>query len=374
MSGISSIQNFGIKAIQQKLSNESVEFLMKEGNVAIKYRVRRDICKATDAVEYFKLRQELENSVRAKKLLECLKSRKEYHGATLQAVENSLNMLIDMGFTYGTGFELFDVTVRTLAQEVQRRKLAENHVLRYLPDIVVIPFLLRAGLRDAWMIEFVKERIDIIYSFVKQKRYDIYDNINVYKGIPKNFRERSIIWPNLYENGQIRLPLEYDVYGMACLYIELSQCYKDKIDMIISYIMDERFLQIQDTYGILSDGKHYWALGWNPKPTDLDEMKGVSPLLLKMELLSSFTIASQTKWFSQALEFMKTYEDDKGIYHYPAKYLTEKDSCWILGNHMGLGENRRRKNALELEGTFRTLIIFNNLKKLKKAVDKTDIK
>lgn len=67
MSGISSIQNFGIKAIQQKPSNESVEFLMKEGNVAIKYRVMRDICKATDAVEYFKLRQELENSVRAKK-------------------------------------------------------------------------------------------------------------------------------------------------------------------------------------------------------------------------------------------------------------------------------------------------------------------
>ena len=37
---------------------------------------------------------------------------------------------------------------------------------------------------------------------------------------------------------------------------------------------------------------------------------------------------------------------------------------------MSLGENRRNKKALALEGTFRTLIIFNNLKKLKKAVDK----
>ena len=39
---------------------------------------------------------------------------------------------------------------------------------------------------------------------------------------------------------------------------------------------------------------------------------------------------------------------------------------------MSLGEDRRNKNALALEGIFRTLIIFNNLKKLKKVVDKTN--
>ena len=89
-----------------------------------------------------------------------------------------------------------------------------------------------------------------------------------------------------------------------------------------------------------------------------------------MELLSNFAIASQTKWFSQALEIIEAYKDDNGIYRYPAEYLVEKNACWILGNHMSLGENRRKKNALALEGTFRTLIIFNNLKKLKKAVDK----
>ena len=37
---------------------------------------------------------------------------------------------------------------------------------------------------------------------------------------------------------------------------------------------------------------------------------------------------------------------------------------------MSLGENRRNKNSLKLEGTFRILIIYNNLKKVKKSVDK----
>ena len=220
-----------------------MDFLLKEANTAIRYRVMKELYNDTSSIEYFKLKQELENSERVKKLLEYLINRREYHGATLHAVENSLNMLIDMGVTYDTGFDTFDVAVNVLTQEVQHRKIDKKHVLRYLPDIVAIPFFLRAGVREDWMIEFVKERIDAIYSFVK-KSYDIYDNIGLYRGIPKSFRGRPVILPELYEEGQIKLPLEYDIYGMACLYAELSKDYRDKINEIISYIMDDKFLRI----------------------------------------------------------------------------------------------------------------------------------
>ena len=50
-----------------------------------------------------------------------------------------------------------------------------------------------------------------------------------------------------------------------------------------------------------------------------------------MELLSNFAIASQTKWFSQALEIIEAYEDDNGIYRYPAEYLVEKMLVGYLG-------------------------------------------
>ena len=46
--------------------------------------------------------------------------------------------------------------------------------------------------------------------------------------------------------------------------------------------MDKNFQRIADTYGVLTDKKNYWALGWDPKPTDLEKEYCYNPLLLKM--------------------------------------------------------------------------------------------
>ena len=341
----------------------AIEILLREANVGIRYRIINEIRNTFDVTEQLLLKRELENSKKAKKILSYLASYKEYHGATIYAAENSINMLIDMGYSYGVGFNEFDKMLERMVQELKAKKIDGNHVLRYLPHIVIIPFLLRAGVRESWMIEFVKDRIDVIYSFVKQKNYDIYDDIRRYKAIPKNFWGRPIIRPELYEQGQIMLPLEYDIYGFASMYTELEKEYKRKIDEVIIYIMDRKFREIVDGYGVLSDRKNYWALGWDPKPTDLEKEYCYNPLLLKMELISKFEVAIKSEWFLQALNKIEAYKGENGLYHYPKNYLTEKDSCWILGNHMGVGENRRNRNALVYEGIFRTLIIKNNLKK-----------
>ena len=131
----------------------------------------------------------MENSEKVKRMITYLANHKEYHGATLYAAENSLNILIDMGLLYGVGFSEFDNILEKLACKVKERKIEESHVLRYLPDIVMIPFLLRAGVRESWMTEFVRERIDVIYDFIKQRNYDIYDDINIYKGILRIFKD-----------------------------------------------------------------------------------------------------------------------------------------------------------------------------------------
>ena len=103
-------------------------------------------------------------------------------------------------------------------------------------------------------------------------------------------------------------------------------------------------------------------MGWDPKPTDLTKEYSYNPLLLKMDLMSNFPSAVNSRWFRQALEFLKHYADEKGVYHYPKNYLTEKDSYWILGNHMSFGENRRQKHAVAIEVTFRTLLITKKVK------------
>lgn len=236
--------------MERMIKNENViNFLLNKSDVAIQYRIKRDLCENTDANELSKLKKELVNSKRVMHLMDCLKNHREYHGATLYAVENSLNMLVDMGFQYGIGFTEFDHVVKLIADEAKDKSINKNHVLGYLSHIVVVSALLRAGIREKWLIEFVKDRIDVIYDFVKLRDYDIYDDIEKYKGIPKNFQNRPIIRPCLYEKGKIKLPLLYDLYAFASIQYEVENEYQNKIDEIIRYILDDRFLLIEDGYG-----------------------------------------------------------------------------------------------------------------------------
>ena len=336
----------------------AIEYLLAKGNVAVRYRVMTELLDNAGSEDIHKLQSELIISERYVKLIDCLKKRKEYHGATIYAIENSLNMLVDMGCVYDSGFDEFDQVVKEIADEVRNKQIDNNHVLRYLTHIVAISSLLRAGIYDDYLMEFVKDRIGTIYDFAVQKRYDIYDDISKYKGIPKSFQNRPIICPDLYENGKFCFPLEYDIYGFAYVYQKQPADLQDKIDNIIEYIMDNKFQSIEDGYGVLYGQKGYWAMGWDPKPTVLSKEFSYNPILLKMDLLGRFFISVNSEWFAQAVELINRYVDADGIYKFPKNYLTEKDSCWILGNHMGLGENRRQKNALTIEGTFRALKIL----------------
>lgn len=75
--------------------------------------------------------------------------------------------------------------------------------------------------------------------------------MSLHKSIPAAYAGRSVIKPELYKNGDIQFPLEYDIYGFAAILDDLDADMKNKVDEIISYIMDERFQVIQDGYGIL---------------------------------------------------------------------------------------------------------------------------
>jgi len=102
-------------------------------------------------------------------------------------------------------------------------------------------------------------------------------------------------------------------------------------------------------------------MGWDPKPTDLSKYHKYNPILLKADLLGTFPQVKTSKWFTTVVEQLQQYADENGICHFSKEFLTEKDSNWILGCHMGLGENRRKKAALEIEGTFRATALLNKL-------------
>lgn len=341
-----------------------IEYFLKNANEAIRYRVLTELCGVHESDEVDMLRETIVNSERYKKLMHCLKERKEYHGATLYAVENSLNMLVDMGVNYRKGFKEFDEVLENISREVHRMPINNNHVLGQLSHIVAVPFLLRAGIREQWIMDFFLQRVRLIHEFVIKKQYDIYADVAKYKNIPQSFIGRPIIREELYADGRICFPLEHDIHGCAAIYQEVGTNERQQIDDITEYIMDERFQTIADGYGILHKQNNYWAMGWDPKPTDLSKYHKYNPILLKADLLVTFPQVKTSKWFTTVVEELQQYMDENGIYHFPKEFLTEKDSNWILGCHMGLGENRRMRTALEIEGTFRAIALLDKAEKV----------
>lgn len=334
----------------------AIDFLMEKGNPAIQYRTMIELCEQYDVDVY---RENLAHSERAVKWLDILRNHKEYHGATMFSVENSLNVLIDMGFRAGEGFREFDQLLNLLAEEVNGYEPDQNHILHNLYcHLVTVPFLARAGLLEDWIVNFITDRIEAIHHFVVQGDYDIYTDVSKYGSMPKAFQNRPIIKPELYRDGVFQFPLIYDIYGFAAIYPTLQIDQSRKVNQIVAYIMDDRFQSIEDGYGILRGKDRFYAMGWDPKPTDLTKDIKYNPLLQRMELLAVFDSGISSNWFAEAMEQIRQYADGDYRFSLPASFLSEKDSCWVLGCRMGLGQNRRKKDALTVEGTFRALRII----------------
>ena len=71
--------------------------------------------------------------------------------------------------------------------------------------------------------------------------------------------------------------------------------------------------------------------------------------------------AARSAWFAFALNYLDAFCTDRGTWCFPRDYLVEKGKsggCYVLGYHMGLGESRRNKIALELESTYYMLSIL----------------
>jgi hypothetical protein len=77
-----------------------------------------------------------------------------------------------------------------------------------------------------------------------------------------------------------------------------------------------------------------------------------------MELGARFAAARQSEWFQQGLATLSSYRTSRGTYRFPSNLLAEKTGYYIYsGSHMGIGENRRSRQAMELGSTFRMLTI-----------------
>lgn len=72
-----------------------------------------------------------------------------------------------------------------------------------------------------------------------------------------------------------------------------------------------------------------------------------------MEIFSQISSIVKNTWFRRKLDFLEEFLTTNGTYIFSEEYLKANNYHCLLGNHMGLRENRKKQeNWCELESDF----------------------
>lgn len=284
------------------------------------------------------------------------------HGSFDTCFENAMGMLMQLGVR--AGMADLDARTRPIRDWFADMMKADPGQWNIFAMALFASLLAFAGYEDDTIATFLRIRLDTLYGFASLGGYGLYDDTSKYKGIPTAFKTKPIIKPELYGGGNYRYPLIYDMYGLAAILDKGNPAEPDKAGAVIRYIMTQEYHQtVYDGYGIVvsPDGRYY-SMGWDVKLpgfigfTEEEEKKGAL-LLHRLDLMAHFPGAVRHEWFSSALSHLEHFKTERGTYLFPKHYLREGTGYWVSAMHMSLGENRRVKNALEAESTFRMMLL-----------------
>lgn len=77
-----------------------------------------------------------------------------------------------------------------------------------------------------------------------------------------------------------------------------------------------------------------------------------------MKLLAHFPAARKFLWFQKGMQILETYQTERDTFRFLSTYLVEKKAGYhVGGENMELEDNHKNPKILELESTFRMLLI-----------------
>jgi hypothetical protein len=355
------------------------QWLIKHGGPVIRYRTATELIPDTAEIDIGRLRDELIRGRQVRTWLERLippagivGSRStgavnmsllnELHGSKATTFENVMGKLTEFGLR--EGIPEFDQCTMPYRRwlETQAERSPE-----YIFDIfirsLVAAFLARAGYTDEPSVSMVlKNRLDTVYNFTRQGSYDIYVSPQGYRKMPANFNGKPLINPELYKDGNVRLPTIYDTIGWSA-YLPEQGTENDRIkaDTIIRYIFNSEYQKLPSGYGVLlANNGRYYGMGWSVHLPGFPGGRSQysQELVQLVDMLARFPAAVRHPWFADSLKHLEGFRTESGTYLFPRDYLQEYHlGYWVGGYRMGLEENRRANLALELESTFRMALL-----------------
>ena len=349
--------------------DDLVQWLIDNGGEVIRYRTASELTKGYSVSTLEEMGRDLLQSELVQYWLSCLSGKtgfNDIHGRRDKCFENAMGKLTLFGLRKGMAdFDLRCKTYLNLITGLDK----EWSVIEVLSRTIVASLLAMGGyLTETKVRGWIEERLDTVYGFVKKGLYSIYVDKFEFKNIPAAFKNHPLINPDLYAHGKFALPWIYDIFAFSVLHNQTKeQGIRAKIASVISYILDTRYQQLHDGYGIVLTGKnHYNVMGWNVWLPGYKRMHANSfsmgCLIQRLELMSRFPDVLSNQWFTNNLDHLGSFKTDNRGYIFPKQYIQErKNSYFVTGAHMGLGENRRNKLAYKVESTFWMLKIMNNV-------------
>jgi hypothetical protein len=358
-----------------KEQSNVLNWMIDSGCDVIRYRTAAELARSYSKHNLEELERDLLKSVVVRYWLCCLNGRigfNDIHGSRDTCFENAIGKLTLLGVRQGMG--VFDRRCKPYLSLLRHAKIEPNAIGELYATIVASLLAMAGHITESVVRERIEERLDTVYSFVRNGEYSIHVGKSKFKNIPSAFKHYSLIDPDLYVEGRFALPLIYDLFSFSVLLKHTKdRSIKNKIGRVISYILDPRYQRLPDGYGIVLTGKNrYNVMGWNVWLPGYDGMHSddfkMGCLVQRLELLSRFPGTLSHPWFIKNMDRLESFAVEDGKYTFPKQHIQERrNSYFVAGGHMGLGEDRRRKLAYTMESTFWMNRIMSNTTGKKEA-------
>lgn len=279
------------------------------------------------------------------------------HGSFDSCLENACGKCIQLGLSLQNNqlkerLDPFLDWFLTLPKDTPR----EKSIFSYTFYRNLLAFnLYRAGYDDQSILDTIEFRLEQVYEFTRQNRFDIYVDSEEFPKIPASFQQHhQLIDPALYATGMSVFPNIHDIFVFSDFYKRQADKEQEKkIDQIISYILHPSYQSLPHGYGIMFvPPRTYYAIGWDVLLNAKDPELNPALFLQRLVLMSEFSSVRSSEYYQQAFALMNRYLSEDGLYHLPKEYLHEKTGYFVTGSHMGLGVNRRRKDWNKLESSY----------------------
>ncbi|MFW9793467.1 MAG: hypothetical protein ACFFEE_04120 [Candidatus Thorarchaeota archaeon] len=346
------------------VQRDLIFWLLENAGPIVRYRTIVDLVEEQDVGVVARALGDMSTDSEALKWLNLLKPKlgfNDVHSSKQDAFENVMGKLVQIGWR--AGLQPYDTKTLPfrvwLSENIDQPHIEPHSVFK---KTLIASLLARAGYGTVEAVERqMINRLHAIYSFSSTPDFSM---TFVEKPNIKNLSEtdHKFVNPDLYPSQQFMLPWVYDALAFSEIGSIMDQIgNREMVESVMEMILSPEYQALPWSYGLAKYGDRYYVIGWAvhlPGYDSRPEDRLFAEMLLMLEALAPFKSVQNSEWFRNSMRYLEEFRTESDTYVFPRAWLPEKRTgYWVSGHRMAYDSRTGRKNAIEIESTFRVLMI-----------------